>query len=253
MTGFQAIILGLVQGLTEFLPVSSSGHLVIFQNLFGIDEPTITFDIFLHLSTLAAILVFLRKRIIKIRFETLFLVAVGTVPAIILGLLLNDYLELLFSSSKLVGITLLVTAAINFASDKLLNREGQKREIDELSWKNALVIGTFQALAITPGISRSGSTLLGGLWQKLKKEDAFEFSFLLAIPAILGATLLQIIKIITDNNIDIDPTNFFLGGITAFLSGLASLIVFRIIIAKAKLDVFAIYCLIVGALTLIFL
>ncbi|NIM03664.1 undecaprenyl-diphosphatase, partial [bacterium] len=189
MSYSQAIILAIVQGLTEFLPVSSSGHLVIFQKLFNLTEPPVLFDILIHVGTLGAILLYFRKEIVKISKKTIWLIFIGTIPALVVGLLLQGYISLIFDSLKLVGVTLLITAGLLFLSKQFSQLN---RRFSHLKWLDALFIGAFQALAILPGISRSGSTIVSGMWRKLDRKTAFQFSFYLAIPAILGALTLQI-------------------------------------------------------------
>lgn len=255
MTNLQAVILGVVQGITEFLPISSSGHLIITQHLFGFKESQLVFDVFLHFASLIAIIVFFFKKLIKLKLKTFLLIGIGTIPAIFVGLFLDNYMESLFSSVKLVGFTLLLTAAINFYSSYKLKKQNKEKtkSLKKLTPKNAFIVGIFQALAIIPGISRSGSTLNGGLSQNLDRDSAFDLSFLLAIPAILGATLLQLIKLLPNNLSGFDSSTFILGGIAAFISGLVSLGFFKFILQKAKLEWFGWYCLVVGVFTLLVL
>lgn len=245
MIWFQAIILGIIQGLTEFLPVSSSGHLVVGQKLFRISEPPVFFDVLVHLGTLVAILVFFRRQLIKISFKTIWLTFIGTLPAIFIGLFLNKYLKFIFNSLIGVGFAWLVTAAFLFSSRWI---KKSVKGLAKLREKNAFIIGCWQALAILPGISRSGSTVIGGLWQGLEKESAFSFSFYLAIPAILGAFILQLP--------DLPHSSFpikegFLGFISAAIFGLLSLGIFKKVVLKGKLFYFGFYCLILGLTVLL--
>lgn len=250
MSVLQAIILGLVQGVTEFLPVSSSGHLVIFQTLFQLQEPQLAFDVFLHLSSLLAIIVFFWPKLIKITWKEILYIGVGTIPAIIIGLFFKETLEGLFSSIQFVGGTLMITGVINLITDKKLEsaKKGSTHPLEEMGWKNSLVIGLFQSVALIPGISRSGSTLAGGIHQKLDRESAFNFSFFLAIPAILGAGVLQAFDLMQTGFGSISLLHFFSGGLVAFLSGFASLKIFSFIIKSARLEWFGWYCLGVGML-----
>lgn len=255
MNIFQAIIFGLVQGITEFLPISSSGHLVISQYIFQLQEPQLAFDVFLHLSSLVAIFVFFFPKLKKITWKEIWFIGIGTIPAVVVGLFFKDALEGLFSSVKLVGITLIITGIINLFTDRSLEKmkPGTTKKFAELGWKNALVIGLFQSFALIPGISRSGSTLAGSISQKLDRQSAFDFAFLLAIPAILGAGLLQFIDLTQSGFSDINYVNFLLGGGAAFLSGLASLKAFNYIIKNARMEWFGWYCMGIGSLVLLFI
>jgi len=198
MNILEAIFLGVVQGLTEFLPVSSSGHLVLLQKVINIKEPSLFFDTMLHAGTLTSVFVVLWKdiwEILKKPFQklTLFLI-IATVPAVIAALTFKDSIENIFISAKFLGwcflftSVLLVTAEI--LSRKALNNIGPKKA-DSMKWYDALFIGIMQAIAIPPGISRSGATISGALFCKLDRDFAARFSFLMSIPAILGAVILQ--------------------------------------------------------------
>lgn len=257
MNFLQAILLGIIQGITEFLPISSSGHLLLTQHLLGITEHQFAFDILLHFATLIAIVVFFWKKLIRISGQELIAIVVGTVPIVVIGFLLKDHIEMLFSTTKLVSLTLIVTGIFNLLSDRILEERKLKKDKEtKINNKQAFMIGIFQALAIIPGISRSGSTLLGGLHQGLKRRQAFDFAFFLAIPAILGATVLQL-KDIWEVGISIQApinqtfTNFAAGAIAAFISGLASLAFFSYIIKKARMEWFAWYCVSVGVLSFV--
>lgn len=240
MNILQAIALGLVQGITEFLPVSSSGHLVIGQKIFGLAKPPVLFDILVHIGTLLAVLVFFKNKFLKLSKKIICLILIGTVPAALAGLFLNQYAQTLFNSLKLVGVSLLATAFLLF-STKLL--KAKTKIFSQLNWQKAFIVGCFQALAILPGVSRSGSTIIGGLWTGLKKETAFDFSFLLAVPAILGALALQIPEISSNGD---QLAMGFVGLITASISGFLSLKLFKQIVLKSKLYYFGFYCLVLG-------
>jgi len=238
MSLVQAVILGLIQGLTEFLPVSSSGHLVVAQTFFNLASPPILFDILVHVGTLIAVFIFFKKEIFKLNTHQIKLIIIGTVPAIIVGLLIEPAIETLFSSLSLVALSLLVTASLLFVT-KYLHKENNT--INKLSNKNAIIIGIFQALAILPGISRSGSTVSAGLFTGLKKSAAFSFSFLLSIPAIIGALVLHVkdYSQFTYNNL----TPSLIGMLISAITGFMALKILKIIIRKAKLHYFAYYCL----------
>ncbi|KPJ70892.1 hypothetical protein AMJ51_00730 [Microgenomates bacterium DG_75] len=241
MSYSQAIFLAIIQGLTEFLPVSSSGHLVIFQKLFNFTEPPVLFDILVHVGTLGAVLVYFRKELIKISQKIIWLIVVGTIPAAIVGLLLQNYVNDIFNSLKLVGVTLLITGGLLFTSKQF---KKFNRQFKSLNWRDALLVGAFQALAILPGVSRSGATIVSGLWRRFDRETAFQFSFYLAIPAILGALLLQIPDLIYS------PCGYLeqgiLGMVVAGAVGYGALRILEKTLLSAKLWLFGIYCLALG-------
>ena len=198
MSILEALVLGVVQGLTEFLPVSSSGHLVLLQKIFGIEEPVLLFDTLVHTGTLAAVCIVLRRDIWDILRKlvqplTLYLV-IGTVPAVIAALLFSEKIEKTFTAASFLGFSFMVTSALLVLSELWPKRktspEGKPEK--KMNWINALVTGIFQAIAIVPGISRSGATLSAGLFCGLKRDNAVRFAFLLSIPAILGALVFQL-------------------------------------------------------------
>ena len=208
MSVFEAIVLGLVQGITEFMPVSSSGHLVLLQKIFGITETALVFDTAVHGGTLIAVFVVLRRDIWNILRRivqplTLWLI-IATIPAVIAALLFRHRVEEAFASASFLAFAFLVTSALLFVSDMLCRNTGkpgglparletaaQSRFQDEVNLIDALLIGLLQAVAIVPGVSRSGATISAGLFRRLEKDFAARFSFLLSIPAILGALVLQ--------------------------------------------------------------
>jgi len=248
MNFIQAILLGFIQGATEFLPVSSSGHLAIAQHFLGFKEANLAFDTFLHVGTLLAVILFFWKDLIKLKLKNLLVIAVGTIPAVFVGLIIKNYIESIITSTIIVACFLIVTGIVNLISDKKLNQEDT---VSEISFKNAFIIGLFQAVAIIPGISRSGSTLFGGLMQKLSRKDAFKFSFYLSIPAILGATLLQGLDVLEMGLNGISPHLYLIGATAAFITGVSSLKIFKYIIDKARLEVFGWYCISIGVLVLL--
>jgi len=188
----EAFILGMIQGLTEFLPISSTGHLYLGRHAFGLDEAGLFLDTMLHMGTLLAVLVFYKDeliRIIKRPFSKLtYLLVVGTIPSVIVGFTLLDFFDEISKSGVTIGWEFLVTGFFLWFADSI--RNGRKK-MDDISYTDALVIGTFQAAAIFPAISRSGLTIVGALIRKLDRETAAYFSFLLSTPAIAGALLLQ--------------------------------------------------------------
>ncbi|PIQ92652.1 MAG: undecaprenyl-diphosphatase [Parcubacteria group bacterium CG11_big_fil_rev_8_21_14_0_20_39_14] len=256
MSIFQAIILGILQGLTEFLPVSSSGHLVLAQKFFGLETPPIFFDVMVHVGTLFAIVVYLRKDLMKIILglknkeiqKLLALVIVGTLPVVIVGFLLLDFIEEIFNSFLAVGISFLITAAILTGT---VFAKKLEKNLEKMSWLDSIFIGLFQALAILPGVSRSGSTISAGLFRKIDRESAFKFSFFLAIPAIFGALILQLIqdKIPLDCGFSVG----FLGFVFSAIFGLLALKILERVLIRGKFFFFAIYCFVLGMAVLLFL
>ena len=202
MNVLYAILLGIVQGLTEFLPVSSSGHLVLLKKLFGINAPGLFFDTMLHLGTLIAVFVVLWKDIWEILKKiiqplTLFII-IGTIPAVIFALIFGDIIENAFDTGKYLGFCFLITSALLITAEFLAKQGHAKKEhpgsfknAQNMKWYDALVIGIIQAVALAPGISRSGATISGALSRKLDRDFTARFSFLLSIPAILGALVFQ--------------------------------------------------------------
>ena len=256
MSFYQAVFLAIVQGLTEFLPISSSGHLVIFQKMFRL-EPPILFDVFVHVGTLLAVIVFFRKEIKnwlrglvrrqKQDWLFLYLLFLGSLPAGLLGWFLNDQIESIFNSLKLVAYSLLFTSFLLFLT-ALFKNKIKKKTVGQINWKDSLLIGFFQAIAILPGVSRSGATIAAGLFRKFDQKLAFQFSFFLAIPAILGALFLQLSKI--NNGFALMPQSI-LGMIVAAVIGYFSLLILRKILIKSYFWVFGFYCFLVGIFLLI--
>jgi undecaprenyl-diphosphatase len=260
MSILHAIFLGVVQGLTEFLPVSSSGHLVFFQSMFGMEEPQLFFDVMLHFGTLLAVVVYFRKDVSGILRGIGSMVAgkrkngdekrlfswivVATIPTGIMGLLLKDWFESLFSKPNIVGGMLLVTGSILYLT-RWTKREG--RTLDKMKWADAILIGVAQGIAIIPGISRSGATISTGLFCGLNRELAGRFSFLLSIPAILGAMLLVIRK--ASLNDDLLP--ILIGTAIAFGVGFFSLNFLMKVIRFGRVSYFSYYCWGIGILTIL--
>lgn len=248
------IVLGLIQGITEFIPVSSSGHLVIFQHFMEVDGG-ITLNVFLHFGSLLAVTYVFRKEIIgiitlkeKYRKLTYFII-IGSIPAGVIGLLFEDFFEEVFSTLTVVGVALLITGFLLFISDKINTEE---RSLKKMNLGDAIFIGIAQALAIFPGISRSGSTIVGGLFKGLDRELAARFSFLLALPVIGGATLLQTRNIFSVGLEGIAAIELTAGTFTSMIASFFAIKVLLILIKKEKLSIFAYYCWILG-LTIIFI
>jgi len=247
MTWWQTIFLAFLQGITEFLPISSSGHLAIFQKIFNLGVPVV-FDIFVHVGTLLAIIFFFRKELVKIIKRIFWLLVIGSLPALFVGLFLQRYVGLIFSSLKLIAFSFLLTGIL-LISTKFLKAK-RKKNIFSLNWLDALVVGFFQAVAILPGVSRSGSTIAGGLWRNFKQETAFQYSFFLAIPAILGALVLQIPDL--KNQTSLFLSQSILGMFIALIAGFFSLKILKKVLLNFQFWFFGFYCFLVGFLLLLF-
>lgn len=245
MTHFEAIVLGVVQGVTEFLPLSSSGHLVITQKLFGLTEPQLTFDVILHFATVVSVMFFFWKDILTLKTKDYILMAVATVPAAIIGVLFKDFIEGVFSSGSTLGWEFLLTALCNFAIHIKLKHQEQQ-PTTTVTTKQALSIGSAQAAAIIPALSRSSLTVWAGLMSGLDRETAFRFSFLISIPAILGANLLTGLAIIRGGEQLPELTQVALGAFVAGCVGFASLSLFRYMIRHAQFKWFGWYCVFLG-------
>ena len=242
------ILLGVVQGLTEFLPVSSSGHLVILQKVLGIPDHQVAISVALHLGTLLAIAVFFGKDILNLfrDFKRLFLVVVVVIITGVIGVLGKNFFENFFSSVKLIGVAWVFTGILLISTKRItqLNR-------DELKFKDALILGLTQSLAIVPGISRSGITLSTLFFRKVNRDLAFSFSFLVSIPIILGAVVLESKKIAAIAKTDI--INLGIGMVFSFVVGLAALLFLRKVIHREKFYYFGYYCLLMAAVTWLFI
>ncbi len=264
MNEIQAIVLGLVQGLTEYLPVSSSGHLAIGSYLFGIDgEENLTFTILVHIATVLSTLVILWKEVswifkglfqFQMNNETRYFIniLISMIPVGIVGLFFKDAVEKVFGSGLLiVGCMLLLTASL-----LAFSYFAKPRQKETLSKKDAFIIGLAQAAAVMPGLSRSGSTIATGLLLGNKKEKLAQFSFLMVIPPILGEALLDILKAVKGGAEaavgNLSLTVMLAGFIAAFVSGCLACKWMIRIVKNGKLIYFAIYCAIAGALTIFF-
>lgn len=270
MAAVKAAVLGLVQGLTEFLPVSSSGHLVLGQHLFGLKEPELLFDVVLHLGTLVAVFIVFRKELVDLvleflrlpglirdrrlgrawreraQFRMMVLIVIGSVPTAILGFAFKDWFESLFSSTLAVGLALVFTGAILYLTKSL---KGVGRGVHGFGPADSLLVGLAQGLAITPGLSRSGLTICTGLFLGLERELAARYSFLLSIPAISGALVLQL----RDFKPGVfGPVDLGIGFVSAFLSGLFALVILLRLVKRGRLHYFSYYCWLIGLTTIAF-
>jgi len=239
---FSAIILGIVQGFTEFLPVSSSGHLVIAEKFLpNIASPGVLMEVMLHLATTLAVLFYFRKEIFKYDVKFWFLVAIASIPAGIVGVLFNSQIENLFNNLQLVGFALLITSIFNFSTDRLTARR------EKIKVSDAIIIGLLQAFAIIPGVSRSGSTIFAGASMGVHREKAAKFSFLMSIPAILGASAIELFSY---QSVQVDWLAILFGGVAAFISGVFAIyLVFEVLLSK-RFTLFGIYTLLIGLLTI---
>ncbi|MBI2464893.1 undecaprenyl-diphosphate phosphatase [Candidatus Shapirobacteria bacterium] len=235
MNFFQAIILSIVQGVTEFLPISSTGHINLLQKLFGL-TPSLSFDIFLNTASLVAVIFFFRKKV-PYFITNLRYIVVGTVPAIIAGVLFKDQIEALFSSTRTLPYEFIFTAITLFLTKLFVSKDAK------LTYKSALIIGIFQTLAIIPAISRSGSTIFAGLMLGLSPLEAFSFSFGLFIPASFGALALDLKDISSLDLFSLTSISAFI--VTALVSYI-SLLYLQKVLTNHYLWKFGFYCLALG-------
>lgn len=276
MNLIQSILMGIVQGLSEFLPISSSAHLVFTSNFYkvikGIEisqqsNEEIFFDIMLHLGTLIAVIIFFRKDIIKICNALIsavlkrdfsnsdaklgIYIIIGTIITIILALPLDDFAQKLVYSPSIVGGLLILTGGVLFFSEYLSNK--QKNKTDKINLKQAIFIGIAQGLAVLPGFSRSGWTIATGLFFGLNRQKAARYSFLLSIPIILGASMVYpLIKIDTTEALTYNWYSIIIGTFVSAISGYLCIKYFMKFIAKFSIKIFGWYCIIVGIITSIF-
>lgn len=259
------LFLGFIQGMTETIPVSSSGHLMIFKNLMQLNIDFDTLAILTNFGSLIAIIVLFRKDIAELiegfvkylttknkryksKYNYCWLIVIGCIPAGIMGLVISklDVFDVIDNNVKIVGISLLVTALLLFL---IRNFKGKKND-ENITVKDALVIGCFQILGLFPGISRSGSTIVGGMFSKLKRDTAFKYSFMLYIPMSVAAVALEI------SNLKIKSSLMFNYILSVLVAGIVTFLVtkwFRKIVNEGKLIYFSIYCAIVGLLVIIFM
>lgn len=254
MTTFQALILGVFQGIAEFLPISSSGHLILLQAMFGIEEPALTFDIVVHIGSLIAIAVVFWQKIwtliSKPFCKMAALLIVGTLPAVVVGSLLRDVIESYFRTGIWLAAAFTVTGVMLLFADKFSN--GEKAEKD-ITFLDAAIIGLCQAFALLPGISRSGSTIAGALSRGINRTAAAEFSFMLAIIAIAGAGVLELMQILTG---DIPPSNIgftqmAVGFVASLVASYFSIRLLLKLIKACKLRYFSVYLWVLAVLILV--
>ena len=243
-----AVVLGLLQGLTEFLPISSSGHLAIAEELLGWHDKVaqFNFNIAVHLGSLAAVVVFVRRELLAMlttQRRLLLVLCVATLPVVVVGLLAKERVQDLGSNLAAVGGFLICTGAILFLVRRMGAGTGSART---LPYKKALFVGLFQALAILPGISRSGATLAAGLRMGMEREQAVRFAFLTAVPAIAGAGILMLFEW----RGDVDPAPLSAGVLASFLTSLLAMRLMVAVVARQRLGWFALYCACAGTLAI---
>jgi len=244
MSVFEAVLLGGVQGLTEFLPVSSSGHLVIAQKLLpAFEQPGVLFDVVLHLGTASAIIVYYWRQIRSMSVEYAKKIILGSIPAFLVGVMFSDLLEGFFESLLVVGVSLLISGTMNFVVNRT---KGGGREVG--NWES-VKIGVAQAVAIIPGISRSGSTIFAGVVSGVSRQKAAEFSFLLSLPAVLGAAFLQVFKYGSDSSLELGV--YTVGFVAALVSGYFAIKMVISFLGSKRYGAFAYYCFAVGYLVIL--
>lgn len=254
MQVWQAFILGIVQGLTEFLPVSSSGHLVFFQNIFSLEEPDLFYDILLHVGTLIPVCIIFFKDILALfqkPYKTLLYLVVASIPAALLGVLLDDWIEETFYGGAFLGAGFIITACVLYATEIYAKKRDKQLP---LSFKTTIPMGVAQAIAMLPGISRSGSTIAAGTFAGGKREDVAKFSFLMSIPIILGSFAVSLLKGIKDgeiaNTLATSSGNYVgcivVGFIASAVAGFFAIKVMLKAIQKANYKWFSAYLVLLG-------
>ncbi len=264
----RAVVLGIVQGITEFMPISSDGHLVIVPWLLGWEDQSLLFDTVLHWGTLVSILLVFWRDLWAIFLATLasitrrsladpnarlgWFIVVGSIPAVVFGLLLKDFFEELSTNPLVAGIFLLVTAALLAGSELIAQRRRPTGEIENMNWGQVILIGFAQVAALAPGLSRSGSTIAAGLATGIRREAAARFSFLLGTPAFLGAALLLLVDALNEDAAAVQAQipMMLVGAVVSAIVGYIAIRGLLAYLRRRSLYLFAIYCLIVGLLVI---
>ena len=254
MSSWEAVVLGIVQGATEFLPVSSSGHLVMAQALLGIELPGVFFEVAVHVATLFSVLLVYRERVAKLllgamrregeAWRYLGLILLASVPAGLVGVLFEDAIEALFDSPWVVGVALVVTGALLWSTKAAQRRREAWGHVDA---RGALTMGFAQAFAIIPGISRSGTTVVAGLWTGVEAGEAAAFSFLMSVPAIGGAALLQVPELM-EGTPGLGGPALLAGSVAAAVTGVLAIRTFVAMLRKKTFHSFGLYCWAAGGL-----
>jgi len=267
MSIVQAVILGVVQGITEFLPISSSGHLILMQNLFGLKKASLAFDVVLHLGTLTALLLFFWRdwlKLVKAFLSSLknwdlkndmdqrliWFLIVATIPGALFGLLLEKEVETTFRNSFLVALMLAGLGLLLLIAERAAHK---RRVLNSLNLADSIAIGLSQALALIPGVSRAGITITTGLFRGLNRDAAVRFSFLLSAPIIAGAGFSQIPKILREGNTSGEHLIFAVGFLVSAISGYLAIRYLLKYIQKHNLDVFAYYRFLLAAAVIIYI
>lgn len=257
-----SIILGIVQGLTEFLPISSSGHLIVVRDILGWHGTSdLSFDAILQLATAFSIIAYFYKDIFRLIKSFVLIISrkivdekdrimiiaiiIGTIPAVIFGIFLEKYMETTFRSSLLVVFVLIIGSAVMYLAEKFSNKNS------ELSIRKGFYIGVFQCLALVPGFSRSGATISGGLFAGLTRENATKFSFLLSIPIILGSGLKKVFEIGASGQLFTEGASLFVGALVAFIVGLLAIRFLVVFLKNHSLKIFVYYRVILALLILL--
>jgi len=268
MNFIEALILGVLQGITEFLPISSSGHLIIGESLLGLHvEALKSFDVVVHLGTFTAIVIYFWKDVVGLfkgffaylgltgkgahnkEYQDLVVyIIIATIPAVFVGLFLADTIDFLFRNTLYVGLWMIVVGEIFLLAEWTLKKFKKKKEIN---WKKAIIIGLAQSVALIPGVSRSGSTISAGLFQGMNREKAARFSFLLALPAIFGAGLLTGIKEMKAGGLNVEFIPLLVGFVASMIAGFASVYFLMKFLKKHSLNIFAYYLFLVGGISVV--
>jgi undecaprenyl-diphosphatase len=271
MNFIQSAVLGLVQGLTEFIPVSSTGHLILARKLMGLDLiGTLSFDAILQLATGLAVLIYFSKDIWNIiinrNYKLILTLIIGSIPAVILGLFLSDYMDTVFRGTHVVAVSLILGAVLFYVAEKFNHpRETPEKSLERLgtplsgkdlsgvSVRKGFVVGIFQCLALVPGMSRSGSTISGGLFAGLTREVAARFSFLLSLPIIFGSGLKKFFDLHQSGLLSQVESSLITASVFAFISGLLAIHFLIKFLKNHSLNYFGIYRIILAVLILIFI
>jgi undecaprenyl-diphosphatase len=268
VTWFEAIVLGIIQGATEFLPISSSGHLVLVPWLLHwqpAGQSNLAFDTLLHLGTLVAVVGYFWRDLVRILLAVVegvrdrqplgtpearlgWFILVGSVPAALVGFLLEDWFDRVFGNPVAAASALFVTAALLFVAERIARG---RRDLATMSWWDAVWIGCAQALAIFPGISRSGATISTGLGRGLERSDATRYSFMLGVPAVAGAGAWQLAKLLMADTAGIAPGILTAGFVSAALIGFLAIHALLIFIRRRRLYLFSVYCVLLGTISLL--
>ncbi|MBL8848996.1 MAG: undecaprenyl-diphosphate phosphatase [Planctomycetaceae bacterium] len=245
MDYFTAIVLGVIQGIAEFLPISSDGHLVIAEHLLGVKENNLAMTVALHIGTLASILVVYRRDILPALKSPRLVLAViaATLPLVFVGLFVKDAVEQTFGSPMIAGFGLLLTALVVALMPRV---ERDVLTLEQVTWKQGLIVGLFQTIAVLPGVSRSGMTIFGGLTTGVQRAAAANFSFYIAVPAIAGAAVLHGKDLLKAGAGGLEPGPTLVGMLTSFVVGLAALRLLLGLVSRSKLQYFAWYCAVLG-------